>query len=69
MSSRLGGNPARLSWRRPIVDEEKVAYTVKKGLEAQFETYSWEDMIDDLGLTRDEAAWAKEHTTYAVKVI
>ncbi len=53
----------------PQIDADKVAYYVKKGLESQFETYSWDQMIDDLDyLTPEEKAWAKQHTTYAVKV-
>ncbi len=47
----------------------EVVRQVKKGLESQFETYSWDQMIDDLDLTPEEKAWAKQHTEYAVHVI
>ncbi len=38
---------------------------VSKALEYQFETYSWENMINDIqDLTLEEKRWAKDHTSY-----
>jgi hypothetical protein len=39
-------------------------------MDCQFDcSYSWSDMIDDLdNLTAEEKKWAKEHSTYAVKL-
>ena len=38
---------------------------INKSLEAQFEIYSWADMINDTpDLTNEERQWAKEHTGY-----
>jgi len=47
------------------IDKEKVLREVNKALEAQFDTFSWSDMInccDDL--SPEEKAWAKENTGY-----
>jgi hypothetical protein len=71
---RLAGLDLRPGYTSPWfatgkINVNEVARIVKKGLESQFETYSWEHMIDDLDLTREEKAWAKRHTEYAVRVI
>ena len=49
-----------------MIDTEKVKSAVEKGLVAQFEMYSWENMIDDCDLSEEEAKWAKEHLDYRV---
>ena len=51
------------------IDKEYVKKCVEKGLATQFEIYSWETMIHDIGLTDKEAKWAREHLTYAVKEV
>ena len=51
------------------IDKEYVKKCVEKGLTTQFEIYSWETMIHDIGLTDKEAKWAREHLTYAVKEV
>jgi len=55
-----------------IVNKNKIVYGLQRALKLQFACYSWEDMIDDVadaeGWTDEERKWAKEHTTYEVKV-
>ena len=46
------------------IDTELVLYKVQKGLESQFDNYSWDTMIDDLELTKAEKEWAHHHTGY-----
>lgn len=48
----------------PEIDEDYVKQRVAKSLEIQFEFYSWEQMIDDSNLTKEQADWAKENLTY-----
>ncbi len=43
------------------VDVNMVLYRVSKALNLQFETYTWENMIDDCDLTPAEAKWAKKN--------
>lgn len=47
----------------------KILNIVGKGLDRQFELYSWENMINDLDLTVEEKKWAKKHLCYKVYVI
>lgn len=51
------------------INTEQVRNDVMDGLMAQFEMYSWEQMIDDLGLTPEETAWAKEHLSPTIEVL
>jgi hypothetical protein len=48
--------------------QQEILYRVNRGLEFQFDTYSWAHMIEDalssMEFTRDEIEWAKEHTGY-----
>jgi len=55
---------------KPLTDLEKEAIRnrVENGLDSQFEMYSWENMLDDLGLTRREKLYAME-LTYVVREI
>lgn len=55
---------------KPLTDLEKEAVRnrVEKGLDSQFECYSWEKMLDDLGLSRREKLYAME-LTYTVQEI
>lgn len=48
------------------MDKHRIKHIVQKGLECQFNIYSWEDMIDDLDLTPKEKEWAKKHLSYRV---
>jgi len=54
---------------KPLTAREKadVMYCVAKGLESQFEMYSWEDMLNDLELTPREKKFAMDELCYAVK--
>jgi hypothetical protein len=57
-----------------MIDKTKIIHDLEKGLEWQFsDGYSWNDMINDIAKaenwTEEEKKWAKEHTTYGVKVI
>lgn len=49
-----------------LTEEDKtfILNRVAKALDSQFELYSWAKMIDDCDLTPEQAAWAKEHTSY-----
>lgn len=49
---------------------EKIRRELERGMDCQFDcSYSWLDMIDDLdNLTAEEKEWAKEHSTYSVKI-
>jgi hypothetical protein len=48
--------------------KQEILRQVNKGLEWQFETYSWSHMINDalsgIGFTKEEIEWAKDHTGY-----
>ena len=52
------------------MDIEKIRRELTKHLDYQFDgVYAWLDMIDDIdSLTAEEKDWAKEHSTYAVKI-
>jgi len=43
-------------------DQKDIVRRVEKGLAAQFEIYSWEQMLRDIELNAEELEWAKEHT-------
>lgn len=51
------------------VNEDMVLREVNKLLEAQFNSFSWADMINcsDI-LSSEEKAWAKEHTGYGAYI-
>jgi len=48
--------------------QKEILYRVKKGLDYQFDIYSWSTMIEDalssMEFTKEEIEWAKEHTGY-----
>jgi hypothetical protein len=49
--------------------KQEILRQINKGLEWQFESYTWADMIDDcmdngLGFTKEEINWAKNNTGY-----
>ena len=45
--------------------KREILRLVNQGLEAQFDIYSWAQMIDDIDvLTGVEKEWAKNHTGY-----
>lgn len=46
------------------MDIENIKRVVSNAMCAQFEMYSWENMIDDCDLTEKEAKWANEHLSY-----
>ena len=52
---------------KKMIDKEKITDTIRKGLEWQFDNYSFGDMINDLDLTDEEKKWAKENLTYDVR--
>ena len=52
-----------------MVDKDYVLERVKKALECQFESYSWEEMLDDCELTKEELKFAEEHIGYKAYII
>jgi len=50
--------------KKTIVDKDIVLNRVAKGLDYQFEIYSWYKMLEDCGLTKEELEYAKEHIGY-----
>jgi len=52
------------------MDVKGIRRALNKSMDFQFDcSYSWLDMIDDTDdLTDEEKDWAKEHSTYAVKI-
>jgi len=45
--------------------KREILRQVNKALEAQFETYSWQDMMNDIpDLSPEERKWAAENTGY-----
>jgi hypothetical protein len=51
---------------KKMIDKTEVKRKVANALDAQFETYSWWDMLNDCDLTPRELTWAKEHLSYEV---
>ena len=51
------------------IDKYYVLNRVSKGLEYQFEGYTWFDMLDDCGLSPEELTWAKEHICYKAYIL
>ena len=49
--------------------DEYILNIVNDGLVAQFEVYTWEQMIDDLELTETQKAWAKENIDYKAYIL
>ena len=47
-------------------DSNFIRDRVAEGLSAQFQSYSWEDMLRDLGLTAPQLIWAERHLDYGV---
>ena len=50
----------------PKMDKAGIIRKIKKATDAQFEVYSWKEMINDCGLTLEEKKWAMEHIYYKV---
>lgn len=49
-------------------DKEEIKCLVSTALDAQFEMYSFCDMIEDIDvLTKEEKEWAKNNLTYGVE--
>ncbi len=46
--------------------KEEIVRIVEKALDAQFELYSWADMLSDCGLDDKELDWALQHLSYKV---
>ena len=48
--------------------KQEILRQVNRGLEWQFESYTWASMIDDVMITdrftKEEITWAKENTGY-----
>jgi len=51
------------------IDKEFILNRVGKALDCQFETYTWEDMLNDCDLTQEELEWAKENIGYKAYII
>ena len=52
-----------------MIDKDYILSRVSKGLECQFEIYSWDNMIDDLDLTKKEKEFAKNNIGYKAYII
>lgn len=52
-----------------VNEKEIVLDRVSRALDAQFELYSWEDMLGDCNLTPKELVWAKKHICYKAYII
>lgn len=48
------------------IDTHEVKRQIRKALDAQFEAYSFEKMVNDCHLSDKEKKWAVEHLTYGV---
>lgn len=48
------------------INEAEVRRQIQKALDTQFELYSFEKMVRDCNLTKEEKKWAVEHLTYGV---
>lgn len=48
------------------INEREVRRQIRKALDAQFELYSFEKMVNDCELTDKEKMWAVKHLTYGV---
>ena len=48
------------------INEHEVRRQLQKALDAQFEAYSFEKMVNDCELSDEEKKWAVEHLTYGV---
>ncbi len=48
------------------INEHEVRRQIRKALDAQFEAYSFEKMVNDCDLSEKEKQWAVEHLTYGV---
>lgn len=51
------------------MDKEHILNQVGKALDAQFEMYTWDKMIDDADLTDEEKVWAKENVCYRAYIL
>jgi hypothetical protein len=56
-----------------MIDKNKIISDIERALKWQFsDGYSWEDFIEDVALlenwSEEEKNWAKEHTSFGVKV-
>ena len=56
-----------------MIDKNKIISDLERALKWQFsDGYSWEDFIEDVAMlenwSEEEKNWAKEHTSFGVKV-
>ena len=51
------------------INPEYILNRVNKALDTQFEIYTWEDMLNDCDLTKEEKQWAKENISYKAYII
>ncbi len=56
-------------YQRKKADKQYILNKVNDGLVAQFEMYSWHDMINDCDLTPEQKAWAKENIDYRAYIL
>lgn len=42
-------------------DKDYIKSIINDKLPSMFEMFTWEDFINELGLTKKETTWAKEH--------
>ena len=52
-----------------MIDKDYILNRVGKGLDSQFECYSWEQMIKDCELTPEEEKWAIENIGYRIYIM
>lgn len=55
--------------KKIAIDKDYVLNRVSKGLEYQFESYTWFDMLEDCNLTPEELKWAQEHICYKAYIL
>jgi len=48
------------------INEHEVRRQLQKALDAQFEVYSFENMVRDCELSDEEKKWAIKHLTYGL---
>ncbi|MFH1186057.1 MAG: hypothetical protein V1755_13625 [Chloroflexota bacterium] len=46
------------------LNKARIIREVSKGLDAQFEMFPWEKVIEYCALTKAEKVWARKHLTY-----
>jgi len=51
------------------IDKHHVLRRINKALQYQFQSYSWNDMLNDCVLTPEELNWARENVDYKAYII